>query len=151
MVEYTKKRNSKNVNFRNVLNLCPSCFSRLEHSSSGESICTGDRLAAWQSEVDKFLVMSKDDQQKFLESLGNESGFLNLINRDTGKVYCSYNSKISPIMQETSIRMPDPLAVSKLERKLKRELKGNELEEGYVFDVDGKPYILPIINFPEDV
>lgn len=147
MGEFVKKRRT-NVNLRSVHNLCPNCFSRLIQDEAGNLECTGDRLKSWQDEVDKYLKLTVGQQQDYLLALSNPSGFLNLISFDTGKVFCAFNSKISPVVAESNCRIPDPMAVARLERKLARELQENELEEGYEFEGG---YRLPFLNFPDDV
>ena len=142
-----KRRNSL-VNFKSVHNLCVHCFSRLTRDETGDSVCTGDRLEYWQGELDKFLQLSTAGQTKYLESLSNASGFLSLVDFNTKQVFCGFSNNISPIVSEDQTRIPDPMAVSKLEKKLKRILKPQELEEDYAFE-DG--YKLPFLNFPEDL
>lgn len=148
MGEFVKKRRSNRVNLRSVHNLCPNCFSRLIQDEAGNVHCTGDRLKSWQEELDKYLKLTVGEQQDYLLALSNPSGFLNLINFDDGTVFCMFNNKISPIGAESNCRIPDPMAVSRLERQLARPLQEHELEEGYAFE---NGYQLPFVNFPDDV
>lgn len=147
MAEFVKRRSNR-VNLRSVHNLCPNCFSKLEQDSSGSLHCSGDRINSWQEEVDKYLKLTVGEQQAYLNKLSNPSGFINLVDFNTGKVFCGFNTKLTAIVPETNCRIPDPMASARLERKLARKLQDIELEEGYVFE-DG--YKLPFINFPEDV
>lgn len=144
------QRNNR-VNSRHSHNLCPNCFSRLEIDKVGNVKCSGDRLDKWQEEVTKYLALKGAEAQLFLAQLSNPSGFLSLIDISTGKAVCGFDSKITPVISTSEQRIPDPLAVSRLERNFKRKLTEEELEEGYEFIVDNKLYKLPFILFPDDV
>ncbi len=147
MSEFQKKRKFR-VNLRSVHNLCPNCFSQLIPDETGSLSCTGDRLQQWQEELDKYLALPPNKQKDFLSFLSNPDGFLNIVNLETKKVYCGFNTKITPIVSDGAIRIPDPLMVNRFEKNLGRRLSEEELEEGYIFK-DGSS--IEFINFPEDV
>lgn len=146
----SQKRNTKRGNYRSVSHLCPNCFSTLSQNSQGAMICTGDRLAEWQKQYQEFKQLPEDDQQEFLDALDQPDRFLELASLTPGQS-CGNSSKISHVAPNNSQRIPDPMAVARLERTLHRTLADDELDEEYVFQVNGQPYQLPFINFPEDV
>ena len=113
-------------------------------------ICTGDRLADWQKQYQQFKLLSPDKQTEFLSQLDNSERFLELASLTPGES-CGNSSKISHVAPNYSVRIPDPLAVARLERTLQRLLTEDELDEDHVFQVNGQPYQLPFVNFPEDV
>ena len=115
-----QKRRTKRDNFRDTTNLCPSCFSKLNTDSTGQTICSGDRLE------------SLSEQEKL-------------------NYECSSNLGIGTVFPDANVRVPDFLAVKRLERLLKRQLTESELTEGHVFLVDNKKMQLPFVNFPDDM
>lgn len=145
-----KQRRSNRVNLRSVHNLCPNCFSQLKADETGGLYCTGDKLQVWQGAIENFLKLDINKRNDFLETLDNPSGFINSINFETGIAQCGFNSKISPVASNNETMVPDPMAVGRLERQLKRRLTEIELEPDYVFNLDGKEYRLPLLKFPED-
>jgi hypothetical protein len=142
------KRKIERVNTRSILNLCSDCYSIVNIDQKGNRTCSGDRLVEWQAQADLFQKMSEQEKEIFLKSLGNSSGFLRLLNTTTGKIICGYSSKLYPTLVSSQLRIPDPMAAGRMEKKLRRPLKETELEEGYLFDDN---YQLPFINYPEDV
>lgn len=141
------KRKIERVNTRSILNLCGDCYSTVNIDQKGNRTCSGDRLVDWQVQADLFQKMSEQQKEVFLSSLGNSSGFLRLLNTTTGKITCGYSLRIYPTMADSQVRMPDPMAAGRLEKKLKRPLTELELEEGYLFDDN---YQLPFVKYPED-
>jgi len=140
----TQKR-TKRGSTRYNSSLCAYCFSTLNTNQNGELSCSGDRLVEWQAEFDKFSTLSDEQQKEYLSKLDDPSRFINL--KD-----CGFDTKLSPVLPNNSIRMPDPIAVVRLERSLRRKLTEEELCEGHVFyEFDIKNYQLPFINFPEDL
>lgn len=145
------QRNNNRVNPRHFHNLCPNCFSKLEADKASNVKCTGDKLASWQSEITKYLKLSSQDAQLYLQNLSNPTGFLNLIDVNSGLAVCGFDSRITPVISSSQQRIPDPMVVNKLERKLNRLLTELEQEEGFEFVVDNKVYTIPFINFPDDL
>lgn len=151
MASYTyQKRSTKRGNYRSVSNLCPNCFSTLGQDQNGAIICSGDRMKAWHEEFKKFNGLSEEEQADYLSKLDDPDRFLELASSLSGND-CGFSTKISHVAPNQSIRIPDPLAVMRLERTLQRKLSEDELDEEHVFEVEGKPYRLPFVNFPEDV
>ena len=145
-----QRRTTKRGNYRSVSHLCPNCFSTLQQNEQGAMICTGDSLAKWQEQYQQFKLLSEAKQAEFLSELGNPERFLELASLTPGEP-CGVTSKISHVAPENSVRIPDPMAVGRLERRLQRTLTTEELDEEYVFHLDGKAYQLPFLNYPEDV
>lgn len=143
----SQKRTTKRGNYRSVSHLCPNCFSTLSQTPQGSMICTGDRLDQWREEYQKLMKLSSDQINAFLNNLDNPSRFKELGSTVPGQP-CGNSSKLSHVAPLNSVRIPDPMAVTRLERKLQRRLSEEELDEDYVFE-DG--YTLPFVNFPEDV
>lgn len=144
------QRRTKRVSHRNVSNLCPNCFSTLTLNEQGGFDCSGDRIASWKDEVNKYRGMSEDDKKEYLAALANPSKFIELVGSfDT--LDCGYNAKINHVTADYNTRIPDPLSVIKMERILKRKLTESELEEGYEFNIEEKYYTLSFINFPDDL
>lgn len=145
-----RQRRTKRVSYRNVNNLCPNCFSTLISEDTGNFYCSGDRIASWQKEIEDYKNMSEEEQQAYLKTLSNPSKFLELIvSFDT--LDCGTSTQLSNISTHNNIRIPDPMAVGKIEKLLKRSLTEEELEEGYEFKINTKAYTLPFISFPEDL
>jgi hypothetical protein len=145
-----EKRITKRGNYRNVANLCPNCFSTLQQDAQGKTICSGDRLSTWQAEFEKYQNLTEDQKADYLDKLGNPEKFLELTG-SLSAVDCGYSSKISHVAPTHSIRIPDPIAVRSLERKLQRNLTEEELDEEYEFLVEGKLFKLPFCQFPEEM
>lgn len=145
-----QKRTTKRGNYRSVSNLCPNCFSTLSQDSAGAIICSGDRMKAWHEQFAKFNAMSEDEQTQYLSKLDDPDRFIELATSLNGHD-CGFSTKISHVAPNQSIRIPDPMAVGRLERTLQRRLTEDELVEEHVFELEGKSYRLPFINFPEDV
>ena len=146
----SQKRTIKRGNYRNVSHLCPNCFSTLSQSQQGEMICTGDRLDKWREEYQRVSQLPSLQMKEFLDQLEDVSRFLELGSSKFGES-CGVSSKLNYVAAINSIRIPDPIAVTKLERTLKRSLTEEELNEEFVFQLDGNSYQLPFIQFPEDV
>lgn len=143
-------KRSKRVSHRNVSNLCPNCFSTLSLNEAGGFDCSGDRIASWKDEITKYRGMSEDDKKEYLATLANPSKFMDLVGSfDT--LDCGYNAKINNVTADYNTRIPDPMAVARLERVLQRTLTAEEMEEGHEFVLEGKSYTLPMINFPDDL
>lgn len=145
-----QKRSTKRGNYRSVSNLCPNCFSTLTSDSNGAVICSGDRMAAWQAEFEKFKALSEDEQDQYLAKLDDPDRFLELVG-SLNSQDCGFSTKINHVVSSHSTRIPDPLAVSRLERALQRRLTEDELDEDHIFQINGKEYRIPFVNFPEDV
>jgi len=147
------KRRQTNANLKSISNLCPNCFSTLVKNEDGDIECSGDKLKFWKDEVALYKKMNVEQQKIYLESLENANEFLRLAAAvETAEALdCGYSANLVSIIPNYSTRIPDPMAVNKLERKLKRLLTEEELEEGYTFKLDNEIYMLPFINFPEDV
>lgn len=145
---YQKK--VKRGNYRSVSNLCPNCFSTLNQDITGALSCSGDRMKAWQEEITKFKALTEDDKDNYLTKFDNPSKFLELVNSINGQD-CGFSTKISHVVPSQTVRIPDPVAVKRLERTLQRVLMEEELYEEHTFLVDNKPYKLPYVNFPDDV
>ena len=146
-----KQRRIKNGSPRSLLNFCPNCSSRLTVNENKETVCSGDKLDFLKKEAAAFITMNNDERIKYLSDLDNPSRFLELVNINTGDVSCSFNNRISHTMADNSVLIPDPMAVTRLERKLSRRLTEEELEEGHEFYLDSKLYLLPFVRFPDDV
>lgn len=129
--------------------------------------CSGDKLKYWKNEVEKFIKLNPYDQAAYLDGLSDEARFLEIL-KNKDNLVCEFNNNLVPVGPVTSVRVPDPLAVAKLERTLGRGLTELELEEGYEFVLDTRLvfngvgvdmkvtekdiiYTLPFVNFPEDL
>lgn len=145
-----QKRSTKRGNYRSVSNLCPNCFSTLGQDAAGAIICSGDRMKAWHEQFAKFNAMDDDAKAEYLGKLDDPDRFVELATSLNGHD-CGFSTKISHVAPNHSVRIPDPLAVMRLERTLQRRLSEDELDEEHVFQVEGKPYRLPFVNFPDDV
>jgi uncharacterized protein with von Willebrand factor type A (vWA) domain len=143
------RRNRENGNSRTRSNICPYCLSSLVLDENNKYKCSNDRLKLWEKEVEKYKKLTVEQKQKYLKTLDSSTKFLDFINKE--KIECEYSeSLICAVSKETSIRLPDPLQVSKLEKEFNRRLTEEELEEGYVFYKDGKNYNIEFLNYPED-
>lgn len=150
MERYMWQRRTKRVSHRNVSNLCPNCFSTLNIDDSGGFACSGDRIASWRKEIEAYREMPEQAQQTYLATLSNPSKFVELVGSfDT--LDCGLSNQLSNVTSTNNTRIPDPMAVGKLERILKRSLTAEELEEDYEFEFEGKRYTIPFVNFPDDI
>jgi len=132
-------------NTRNPTNLCPACFSTLILTEHGNYECSGDRLYLLQDDIASFKRMNKEEQQEYLNSLTDPNKFLDILNFE-----CGYNNKIIPANAEFTTKIPDPIAVAKIEKLLKRKLHESELDEDKIFIIEGKKYNIPYIIFPDE-
>jgi hypothetical protein len=144
LYQMSNRRRMKNA--RIISNLCPNCFSTLTNNEDGTISCTGDRLTFWKTEAENYKKLSPEEQKLYLDSLEDSSKFLQLV-ATVDNLNCGYSSQLSAITSNNSTRIPDAMAVGRLERKLGRQLTELELEEGFKFEGG---YCLPFINFPED-
>lgn len=151
MADRNNMSNRKRMkNARLVSVFCPNCFSTLDVQVNGSKSCSGDKLKFWKEEAEKFLSLEEAERQAYLNALSEPDKFLQIVaNKDDLK--CEYSSNITGVSSSYSFRIPDPLAVSSLEKKLKRKLTEEDLQEDKEFIIDSKPYKLPFVNFPEDL
>lgn len=144
-----KQRRTNYVPHKSSSNLCPNCLSEMTLENS-KYVCSGNRYAIWKTEIEKYKSLSEDDQLTYLSNIANPSKFLEMVD-NVASFECLTTNRLNSTIPSQSLRMPDPLAQNKIEKLLKRKLTDQELEEGFVFSVNGKDYTLPFINFPEDI
>ena len=123
-----QRRSTKRGNYRSVSSLCPNCFSTLLTDERGAIQCSGDRIKSWQDEFDKFKALSDKGKEEYLARLDNPERFLELAGT-LGSQDCGFSTKISHVAPNYSVRIPDPMAVNKLERTLQRKLSEEELRQ----------------------
>lgn len=143
----SNRRKAKNANIS--FNLCPNCYSKLINVS-GEVVCSGDKLEYWKLEAEKYVAMSTIEQAEYLLTIEDCDKFLDIV-VDRDNISCGYSNRITPVTSSNSLRIPDPMAVSRLERQLGRSLTDEEQEEGYEFVLNNSTYTLPFCSFPDDI
>jgi hypothetical protein len=163
---YKPKRRRVGINARSVNHTCPNCLSTLTLTEQGQWKCTGNKLKLWSKQFEEYEKMNVIQKQKYLNTLDNQDKFLEWFNQKD-KLVCDWLSRSATVEPTYSTTIPDPMAVNKIEKKLGRELTEEELEEGFVFyrkliyneyfysltkvDKDWTSYILPRVNFPDDI
>ena len=163
------KRNRSRKYARHTVTSCPNCLSTLRINEFGVWECTGDRLAIWTGEFEKFQKMSLERQNEYLKTMSEPDRFIDLygrwdyINADGVRenFNCGYTNEMYPPMARIKTSIPDPAFCKALERRLGRELtdeeKANESEiwewQGIVSTekrAGAKRVRIPWINLPED-
>ena len=157
-----RRRIGKNV--RSLNHTCPNCLSTIIINDLGQWQCTGDKLKIWTQEFSKYKKMTDRQKEQYLLTLDNKDKFLEWFQQK--ELQCGWTSAVQKQENTYSIRIPDPMAVGRLERSLGRTLEGEDLEEGKLYYrklYGGKfcyseqqhegwhPYLIPRVSFPDDV
>jgi hypothetical protein len=128
--------------------ICSSCGSKLIKTNNTLT-CSMDKITFWRQEIELYKQMNTTEQKLYLDSIQDKTKFLTLVqNIDTYD--CGFSLNLSNITSSNSLRVPDSIAVKRLERLLKRELTELEREEGFVFKLKDELYQLPFLNFPDE-
>ena len=150
---------------RSLNHTCPCCMSIVKINNMGQLECTGNNLILWRKDFEVYSKMNATDKEAYLNSLNNKEKFLEWYQRKDD-LHCGWSNNYSKIDQTYSTMIPDPIAVGKIERSLKRPLTEEELEEGYVFYrtlennnyiystenlENWNKYIIPRVSFPDEV
>lgn len=144
-------KRSNYVGNRNSRNLCPNCFSTLKPNDHNVKECSGDRIESWRNEIEKYEGMEQGEKESYLKELDNPYKFLELVGT-LNSSGCNYSTDLISFYKDYVTRIPDPIAVASLERRLKRPLREEELEEGFQFtEKEGTVFCLPFCNFPDDL
>lgn len=163
-----KKHRSKK-HARHTVTSCPNCLSTLKLNEFGVWYCTGDRLALWTGEFEKYARMNDDRRKEYLSTISDLDKFIDLFNRwdfinESGvreMFNCGYSNEVYPPISRVKSHLPDPAFVKSIERRIGRQLteeeKANESElwewNGVISAQrrDGSRRIrIPWINLPED-
>lgn len=158
------KRRRIGHNVRSVNHTCPNCLSTIIINNLGQWECTGNNLQLWSKEFERYNTMSAAEKEKHLETIDNKEKFLEWYNQDS--LHCGWNSQLQKIENTYSVRIPDPIAVSRIEKSLGRNLSEEELEEGKVlyrklisdkytystvYCEGWNLYVIPRISFPDEI
>lgn len=146
---HQKQRKVNYVPHKSSSSLCPNCLSEMIFQDS-KYVCSGNRFSVWKTEIEKFKQLSEAEQLNYLNNIANPSKFLEMID-NISTFECSTSNRMNNTIPSQSTRIPDPIAQNKLEKALNRKLTDQEMEEGFIFEVNGKRLTLPFINFPDDI
>lgn len=141
-------RRNKNVVNKRFDNLCPHCNSKLL-TIEEVIVCSGENLKYWKQEIDSYLLLNDNDRQNYLMGISNKDKFLDYV--ENGVPECILNNDLSMFSKKQKQMIADPIAVIRLERALKRILSDEEKEQDYVFNLEGKEFKLPMVEFPGDL
>jgi len=131
-----KPKAKKGISYgRPNYNICPYCNSKLDVDSVGLQKCTGDKLAFWHQEFEKFLTLEEKTKIEYIATISEESQFFELYDRWTfsqapendEQFNCGYTNKIFFPMPPSNVTIPDPVRVSYVEKRLGRALTEEEL------------------------
>ena len=138
-------------------NICPNCLSRLL-DDEGIMVCNGDRLKTWEQDFKRYEIMNEAEKQTHLITFSDSEKFLDLYYKwlsvdDSGNrpnFTCGYTNQIFSPTPETRVKIPDPLQVKRLEKKLKRILTASELTGESQIVVGDSLVKLDMLVFPDD-
>jgi hypothetical protein len=128
-------KNKPSNNGKNKKLLCPNCASFLKADSLGHLKCTGNKLEFWEKEFIRFDKMDNNAKIKYITNISNYSNFMELydkwkfsvVNNLPEEFNCGFVNDIYPPNGNIQIKIPDPLVVKRLEKKLGRKLTEEEL------------------------
>lgn len=128
-----EKRRTRNA--RSTTTTCPNCLSTLKLSKQETWECTGDRLKLWEEQFIFYSKMTTEEKVKYITGLSHYSKFLELHdkwiyateNDLPDEFNCGYTNIIYPPNGTTQVKIPDPLVVKRIEKKLGRKLTEEEL------------------------
>lgn len=158
------KRRRVGRNARSVNHTCPNCLSTIVVNSLGQWECTGNKLKLWSKDFERYKKMNAVEKEEYLNTLDNKDKFLEWYNQNS--LHCGWNSQLQKTENTYSVKIPDPIAVNKIERSLGRSLEEDELEEGKFYyrklvgdkyEYSTEPtegwhlYVIPRVSFPDDV
>lgn len=144
---FKPKNKKKSKNVRMTVTSCPNCMSSMILNSDGFWECTGSRLRLWEDEFNKFSGLTKEKQVEYLTTLSSYSRFVELYDKwkysiEVGvpeEFNCGYTNIIYPPNGTVQVRIPDPLFVKRIEKKLGRPLTEEELYgESELYKYGGK-------------
>lgn len=127
------KAKRKVRNARPLSSSCPVCLSVLKLNDIKVWECTGNRLVFWEKEFSKYNTLTDEKKLEYLNKVSNTSRFYELLDRwnycqETSELFdCGYTNEILPPMGIMQIRIPDPVFVKGIEKKLGRGLTEEEL------------------------
>jgi len=163
------KEKRKQINRPKNVTTCPECSSTLILNNIGVWQCTGDQLKQWENQFYKYSKLNEDDKVEFLKSVSDTGKFQYLFGRweysqesDSQGFNCGYSNNINLPLPNSQSKLPDPLFVKHVERKLGRPLTEEEKwGEGDIWFYKGqylnkyrknsKRVKIPIISIPRDV
>jgi hypothetical protein len=133
--KFKARKEKKKKSARSTTITCPNCLSRLVLNKLGLWECTGDKLEVWKEDFIKFSSMEEKQKGEYLVKLSNYSRFIELFDKWKYSIEvaapeefnCGYTNVVFPITGSASVRIPDPLIVKRLEKKLGRKLTEEEL------------------------
>lgn len=158
------KRRKVGNNVRSNDRTCPNCLSSLKVSREGIWFCSGNRLQFWEKECILYSSLKSDEKEKFLEKFSDPNKFkeMHMDYELEKKLSCGYSSRIFYPISSSSVEIPDPIVVGRIEKSLKRalteeELQGNKkiwmLNGEYIsyYKEDAIEVEIPTVSFPEEV
>jgi hypothetical protein len=108
--------------------------------------------------------MNSNQKENYLKTLDNKDKFLEWFQQK--ELQCGWTSQLQTQNNTYSVKIPDPIAVGRIEKSLGRSLEDEDLEEGKLYYLrligdryeyseeqhEGwNPYIIPRVSFPDDV
>lgn len=133
--KFKAKKDRRKKNARSTITNCPNCLSTMKLNKLGSWECSGDKLTIWDKDFEEFLKLGEKERGDYLNNLSNYSRFVELFDKwkyakETNapeEFNCGFINAVFPMTGSASVRIPDPLVVKKLEKKLGRELTYDEL------------------------
>ena len=144
---------------RIINHLCPNCMSTLVLESS-RYVCTGNRYTYWLQEFKHYDSLSENEKESYLDTIADVDIFFEMY-KSKDSPDCGFSTKLSNIIPNNTIRIPDPMVIGKIELNFCRKLTDKELEEGFLFYRKGKSFCVepkvgyveftvPFVRFPDD-
>ena len=165
-----KKPRKAQTNFRSVERVCPNCLSTLCLDHIGNWSCSKDKLKLWEKEFLKYSALSELKKNEYLLKISDIDQFLFLYTKweivdETGNrpnFDCDYSSKLFRPVSTSTIIIPDPIEVKRIEKSLGRILTEEERCGEKPLWVEGNKYyksfkkgrkkaIIQSIHYPDDL
>jgi hypothetical protein len=133
--KFKTKKTKRINNARHTLTNCPNCLSSMRLNAHGSWECSADKLNIWEKDFIAFSNLDDKEKGEYLLGLSNYSQFIELFdkwkysqdNNAPEEFNCGYTNTVYPMLGTASVRIPDPIVVKNIEKKLGRKLTEEEL------------------------
>jgi hypothetical protein len=135
-VKKIKSKNPKPTNnYRNLINTCPYCLSKLVTNEFNILECSGDKIKIWEKTFIDYEKMNDKDRKEFIKKFSDISMFNELYERWSYKdekgmrqgLSCIFTSRLFNPISRIRSTLYDPILVGAIERSLGRSLSDKEL------------------------
>lgn len=169
-IKVAKPREKVNkLNRKRTTAICPECGSKLFINNIGAWECSGSMLKIWEKLFNKYEIANEERKLKILSTISDTARFEELqwrwaasTEKDGQEFNCGYTNRLYPPIASNKSRLPDPLFVKGIERKLGRKLTEEELigeKELWYFKGQyttkyrdsAKKVTIPVVTLPDDV